>query len=408
MTRVFLQDTSIRAHRHSRSPSSNIAQSAAATHEPSASTATWLSDAQMQAHVSTHLAAAARWQPTGSAEFVQDEGSAHVQQLTSMYKQNARRQEQLQLGPDGNSPNEPQPGASASEFLPDKELSWSLNQHQHQRQHQRQQLSAQEQLPAYNPSSSAACAFLQSESQEQMGPCVLTGILPVVPENLLHGRHSSAQGLLSSDEQSQQHASQAFSMPCSNTVLAGMQDRSVHDLPSSLQSDLPLVEHATGQAFMNDHLEPLSQPVPAHQQAAAPASSHRHAFERPMGLSSFAMPFMNAPHSSHAMLPSSAPGQRFLDNHAVPMDVSQDHSFSSASSTHPDLWSTGPATLAEQAVPPHLKPPVILISQVFAHPLRRCWLCGHADVHTFVCSAVLSNPVLPPEYWMIELHLCGS
>ena len=261
------------------------------------------------------------------------------------------------MSPSGNSPYAPQPETSAPEFLPDKELSWSLNQYQPQH------IGAQGQLPAHNPSSSAACAFLQSEIQEQLGPHAISDLQHMAPEHLIHGGHASP-GMMRSDNEQSLHSSQAFSIPPSDTALAGMQDQSVHGPSGRRQSDLPLVEQAAGQDFMTGHLEQLSQPVPAHEQASASAPSHRHAFERPMGLSSFAMPFMNAPHSSHAMVRPSGSAQYLLGNHAVPTDVSQDHSFSSASSLHPDVWSTAPANFAEQGVPPQPRPPVILISQV--------------------------------------------
>ena len=311
----------------------------------------WSKDRPQQ-NRTTHQSTAARWLAQGTTN---DEGSAHLQHLASMFKHT-----RTHLGPpesraDCISPLEQRQNSqkSPSHYLSEKELSWNLAQPQRN--------SAKDQLPSCLPFSSAACAFAQQLQASQS----LRDLSPLTSGQSLQLPTLSQQMSVSHD---MLQGAQTFGRPLH--VSTSGQD----PLPCEQFSSQPLpMSHSQTSGLHSQHsqavLQSVRHPSLASQQPQSElqhvsGTSQRHAFERPHGLSSFSMPFMNAPHAPHTQQASGQAPQRYTSSVAAPMDVCQDHSFSSTSTSIADVWQNAVASAAEQTVPPHPRHPVILISQV--------------------------------------------
>lgn len=327
----------------------------------------WSKDRPLQ-NRTTHQSTAARWLAQGSTN---DEGSAHLQHLASMFKRTRTHLGPPEARADCISPLEQRQDSqkSPSHYLSEKELSWNLAQHQRN--------SAKDQLPCCVPFSSASCAFAQqlqaSQSLSDLSPLMSGQSLQLptfsqqmsVSHDMLQGGQTFGRALHASTSGQdplpcEQFPSQSLPMSHSQT--------SMHHSQHS-QAVLQSVRHPSLAS---------QQPPQPELQRAFDGTSQRHAFERPHGLSSFSMPFMNAPHAPHTQQASGQAPQRYTSSMAAPMDVCQDHSFSSTSTSNADVWQNAVASAAEQTVQPHPRHPVILISQVhkFASHCTAVPLCA--------------------------------
>ena len=323
---------------------------------------------QLPQTMSANQRTAARWLAQGGTS---NEGTAHLHHLASMYKRTRTHSGQSQLQTSTDHFNLPHPlqQHAPSEHLSDKELSWNLAQ--------LRQKAVKDHLPIYSPSSSAACADVQAAFQQQQHTSQPLGDLSL----FMPLRSMSLQML------SQQIPSMSYDQAAAHPETAGPHGSSGHAQGLHSQSD-PLSQsethqprshgsHAFLQSARQQSFASQEQPASELQQTSASGISQQHAFERPHGLSSFSMPFMNAPHSVHSSMQTShQESTRFASTDAVPMDVCQGHSFSATSGSNADAWQRAMASAAENAVPTHLKPPVILISQVLPCCSLHCYLAA--------------------------------
>ena len=343
-------------------------------------------DIQMPQTMSANQRTAARWLAEGG---INDEGSAHLRHVASMLKRTRTQLGQPQflistdqISTDQISLSKPlQPRQRApSQHLSDTELSWSLAQHQ-------QKAMKDRRLPAYSLSSSAACADVQAAIQQQHVSKPLGDLSLFMPVQSMSLQMLSQQIPSASYDQA--------GRPLTGHVdTAGPQGSPAHapgshapgshapgshgshgqaDLLSQCQTHQQRTQESY--AFLQSVRQQsfASQPQPASElwQTSTYSVTQQHAFERPHGLSSFSMPFMNAPHSVHSSMQGSRQESvRFATGSAAPMDVCQDHNVSSTSASNADTWQKAVANAAELAVLTHLKTPVIPISQV--GPLAVC------------------------------------
>lgn len=311
-------------------------------------------DSQIRTKTSMHELTAARWRAQGS---LSEEGSAYFQHLANIRKR-TRVQPQQPQQPEANDislSDHNEPHSVSAGHLSDQELSWRLSWHQG--------MAVQDCLPAYDLSSSAACSSVQAAAQQQQAAPSLGDLSQSMPQQSIHLQIMSQQLLLGSQDLHPSAQSLGRNLLQANTSsqqdspLHGSQDlrpppsqNNKHDqmpLSAGLQSFAPQLQ---SQPELHTHTATMSQ---------------RHAFERPNGRSAFSLPFMNAPHSVHNRRQGpGAVAACSLAGAVTPMDVCQDHSLASTSTTNAGAWQNAVASAAGQGVLPHLRPPVNLVFQV--------------------------------------------
>lgn len=333
---------------------------------------------QMPQTMSANQQTAARWL---AEEGTNHEGSTHLRHVASMFKRTTTQfgQPQFQISTDQISTDristdhtslsnpQQQSQHAPSEHMSDKELSWSLAQHQ-------QKAVKDQRLPAYSLSSSAACTDIKAAIQQQHVSQPLGDLSLFMPLQSMSLQMLSQQIPSASYDQAGRplngHGDTA-GPPGSPAHAQGSHGQT--DLLSQCQTYQQRTQesHALLQSSRQQSLASQAQPASELQHTSTSGVTQQDAFERPHGLSSFSMPFMNAPHSLHnSMQGSRQESARFANGSAAPMVVCQDHSVSSTSASNAKPWQNAVGDAFELAVPTHLKPPVILISQV--RPVTVC------------------------------------
>lgn len=311
---------------------------------------------KVQRRMSMHELTAARWRSQSNSS---DEGSAHLQHLARMRKRTRLQPEQSEDHDASHRPsNVYSPSAS---HLSDNELSWSLTRNQGK--------GLQDQLPTYTAASSAMCSLAQATSQPQCVAEALGNLSPRTSQQSMHLQIMSQQLLLGSlgSQDLLPHA-QAFGQLPTQLPVARHQDSPLH----KQTSHSPLHPLPSSQPSQHGHMS-QSLEVPSFssqlQRHDIPTSStmlnQRHAFERPDGLSSFSLPFMNAPHAVQTSQQTSDHAHAYpAAGVATAMDMCQPSSFTSTSTANADTWQRAVASAAQQAVPPSLRRSVNLVFQV--------------------------------------------